>query len=67
MSPGSGLARRPRTGSDIFPDEASVNRLVGAILLEQNNEWQLQHRYMTLETMAGRIDEQPATLTHIAA
>ncbi len=31
------------------------------------DEWQLQHRYMTLETMAGRTDEQPATLTHIAA
>ena len=51
----------------IFPNEASIMRLVGAILLEQNDEWQLQHRYMTLETMAGRIDEQPATLTHIAA
>ena len=51
----------------IFPNEASITRLVGAILLEQNDEWQLQHRDMTLETMAGRIDEQPATLTHIAA
>ena len=51
----------------IFPNEASITRLVGAILLEQNDEWQLQHRYMTLETMAGRIDEQPATLTHMAA
>ncbi len=43
----------------IFPNEASITRLVGAILLEQNDEWQLQHRYMTLETMAGRTDEQP--------
>ena len=51
----------------IFPNEASITRLVGAILLEQNDEWQLQHRYMTLETMAVRTDEQPATLTHIAA
>jgi putative transposase len=50
----------------IFPNEDSIKRLVGAILLEQNDEWQLQHRYMTLETMAGRADE-PATLTHIAA
>ncbi len=41
----------------IFPNEASITRLVGAILLEQNDEWQLQHRYMTLETMAGRTDE----------
>ncbi len=50
----------------IFPNEASITRLVGAILLEQNDEWQLQHRYMTLETMAGRTDE-PTALTHIAA
>lgn len=32
--------------------------LVGAILPEQNDEWQLQHRFTTLETMAGRTDEQ---------
>ncbi len=51
----------------IFPNEASITRLVGAILLEQDDEWQLQHRYMTLETMAGRTDEQPIALTHIAA
>jgi transposase-like protein len=36
----------------IFPNENSVQRLVGAILLEQNDDWQLQHRYLTLETMA---------------
>ncbi len=51
----------------IFPNEASITRLVGAILLEQNDEWQLQHRTMTLETMAVRTDEQPTALTHIAA
>ena len=41
-----------------FPNQASIMRLVGAILLEQNDEWQLQHRYMTLETMTGLGDEQ---------
>lgn len=51
----------------IFPNEESIKRLVGAILLEQNDEWQLQHRYMTLETMANRADEKPAALTQIAA
>jgi transposase-like protein len=44
----------------IFPNEASVRRLVGAILLEQNDEWQLQHRYMTLETMNGMNEEPTA-------
>ena len=36
----------------IFPNEASITRLIGAVLLEQNDEWQLQHRYMQLEAMA---------------
>jgi putative transposase len=36
----------------IFPNEGSILRLIGAVLLEQNDEWQLQHRYMQLEAMA---------------
>src|SRR5215207_9044472 len=36
----------------IFPNEASIVRLIGAVLLEANDEWQLQHRYMQLEAMA---------------
>ena len=50
----------------IFPNEASIRRLVGAILLEQNDEWQLQHRYMTLETMTGRGDEPSTSLLKAA-
>jgi transposase-like protein len=42
----------------IFPDEKSILRLIGAVLLEQNDEWQLQHRYMQLEAMAELL--QPA-------
>lgn len=47
----------------IFPNEKSVRRLVGAILSEQNDEWQLQHRYMTLETM-GAIADDTADQAH---
>jgi len=36
----------------IFPSEPSIVRLIGAVLLEQNDEWQLRHRYMQLEPMA---------------
>ena len=36
----------------IFPNEDSIVRLIGAVLLEANDEWQLQHRYMQLEAMA---------------
>jgi putative transposase len=51
----------------IFPNQASITRLVGAILLEQNDEWQLQHRYMPLETMAGLGEEQINSLPALNA
>jgi len=33
----------------IFPNEDSITRLIGAVLLEANDEWQLQPRYMQVE------------------
>jgi putative transposase len=36
----------------IFPGEPSITRLIGAVLLEQNDEWQTGHRYMQLKGMA---------------
>lgn len=51
----------------IFPNQTSITRLVGAILLEQNDEWHLQHRYMTLETMTGLGEEQINSLPFLNA
>lgn len=41
----------------IFPNEGSIVRLIGAVLMEQNEEWQLQHRYMPQHTMTATTAE----------
>jgi transposase-like protein len=51
----------------IFPNEDAITRLVGAILLEQNDEWAVQRaRYMTLETIATVSDDTISPLLSAA-
>lgn len=51
----------------IFPNEEAITRLVGAILLEQNDEWAVQRaRYMTLETITALGDDPLVSLPDMA-
>jgi len=51
----------------IFPNEDAITRLVGAILLEQNDESAVQRaRYMTLETIAPLSEDPILTLPAVA-
>ena len=55
----------------IFPNEESITRLIGAVLLEANDEWQLQHRYMQTEPMTELttplIEAVPGKISTVAA
>jgi chaperonin cofactor prefoldin len=53
-------------GVGALPNEAAIYRLVGALLLEQNNEGALQSRYMTLETLADLGENPNVSLPAVA-
>jgi putative transposase len=40
----------------IFPNDKAIIRLVGALLMEQNDEYAIQKRYMSLESLAAMSD-----------
>ncbi len=63
----NGEVKRRTDVVGIFPNEAAIYRLVGAILMEQNEEWAVQRaRYMTLETIAAPSDDAAVSLPAMA-
>ena len=50
----------------IFPNDTAIVRLVGAMMLEQNDEWSLQRRYMQLEGLQALSDTAPTRLPAVA-
>ena len=63
----NGEIKRRTNVVGIFPNEDAITRLVGAILLEQNDEWAVSRRYMTLESIAQTSDNLTLKLPTVVA
>ena len=50
----------------IFPNDDALIRLVGALILETNDDWTVARRYMSLETLARVTDNPKARLPAVA-
>jgi putative transposase len=50
----------------MFPADASITRRLGAMMLEQNDEWSLNRRYMRLEGLQTLSDTVPTRLPSVA-
>jgi putative transposase len=52
------IKRRARV-IGIFPNNAAIVRLVGTLLAEQTDEWQITRRYMIQESLARVLNPEP--------
>jgi putative transposase len=51
----------------IFPNDAAIVRLIGALMLEQSDEWAVSRRYFSLESLARLADSRSRQLPVVAA
>lgn len=64
----NGEIKRRTEVAGIFPKDDAIVRLVGALLLEQNDEWAVPRaRYMTLETIAPMSENAVISLPAVAS
>ena len=73
MTDEAGIENEVKRRADVVgicPNEDAIIRLIGAVLLEANDEWRLQHRYLQPEAMAEltppMLDVAPTQITTAA-
>ena len=64
---GFGQSLEPVAFLPSLPNEASIIRLIGAVLFEQNDEWQTASRYTMVEAFAQIDNEETDPILSIKA